>query len=355
MVNTKSHKPVSSVSNESRASMFDSMYYYVFPLLGILVVIGCLCAYNIHKRYSQRLNEPFECNESNKDPLTYDISDADLPGYNAYFSNVNEGSEPWKHHPINSIASDPRVTFETGYYYELDNATYTNALKKTLAVSCSFMADAITESNWEQEQTPALDTPSKDVQDAYDACIAFLSKKLNTSLYFELPGDIGHGAWATNPTKPTNPSIHSPIQVVHDVFTTYKIHANDPSMYLINMDAVLYRENKFHGKHVRIAYVAKKQKRSWLINVIAIEIVGIIPEDQIALFPVVAHDRSDVKQLDVTQDIDANTANTANANIKCEIVDNRVKCTVDTSVASTIKNHAQQYIKLADSKITLGY
>jgi len=55
------------------------------------------------------------------------------------------------------------------------------------------------------------------------------------------------------------------------------------------METILYRESKFIGKHVRFQVIVKKKK----VSVCEALVLGVVSEDQIALYPVVASDPAD--------------------------------------------------------------
>lgn len=301
--------------------------------------------------------------------------DVHLTGVRGDIWDVNRGTgddtDPWLRHSINgSVAVDPHVTFDRAYYYELDNARYTDGLRKALTVSCSLIADAVNQSNWGESVSyrdrdieggafalpltiPKADTSSNNVSDtdtdkyvlsAYAACIDYISRKLNTSDALALPGDA----------RP------QPIQIVHDILSSYKVHRTENSMYLLVIELLLYRENKYHAKHVKVTCVANQPNHyfgsdsEWVVNVVAVTILGVVPEDQIALFPVIASNPRDVEQLLVANDVDA-MGSSNNPNVDCTIDTDKkiVVCTPSQNTLSGIVNHAQQYQNLAKSKLAL--
>jgi hypothetical protein len=101
----------------------------------------------------------------------------------------------------------------------------------------------------------------------------------------------------------TNPDKQSVIQVVHDILHSYKVHNNSDGMYLIDMERLLYRENKHHGKDVNITCTAKKVNKGWVVNVVVVDLIGVVPEEDIALFPVIPSNPFDKGQLKVDDDI----------------------------------------------------
>jgi hypothetical protein len=65
------------------------------------------------------------------------------------------------------------------------------------------------------------------------------------------------------------------------------------------MEIILYREAKYHGKHVRLQVVMDGPK---VIGVMSMNILGIVFEDQFGLFPVVHSDKTDLENLNVPFD-----------------------------------------------------
>lgn len=324
-----------------------------------------------------------------------------------------------RHSVNGSVAVDPHVKFDRTYYYELDNAKYTAGLRKALVVSCSLIADAVNNSKWSERistdrenpiesdvftatqvnknnssnnignddyntcveevdfkhfmtdtvdpdffrtrnseyiacveqkvraRTASSKLPSSkydvsdaEVRSAYAACVSYVSKRLNASDALALPGSV---------------SKHVPIQIVHDILRSYKVHLSSRSMYLIEIEALLYRENKYHAKHVNVTCVAKKQNLSdWIINVVAVRIVGVVPEDQIALFPVVASNPLESYMLRVEKDVE-----TASKNVDCKIVfdeekqNKKVVCSPSNTTTTGVVEHARKYQDIAKTELAV--
>ena len=309
---------------------------------------------------------------------------------------------PWLHHDVQgSLPVNTIVKYNKAYYFELDNVQYLSALKKALEVPCALIKDAVDGSNWGETINPAasvpanttsyplrdaasiqdqmgaqplsialpasrkntvdstsndgllamplptstsLDTatamyPSK-VNDAYNACIATIDKKLNTSSAMALPGD------------PDMSLPSSKIQVIHDLLKSYKVHVNEDSMYLLNIELLLYRENKYQGKHVSMSCIAKyKMFSGWYINVVAVDIIGVVPEDQIALFPVNASNPFDVSQFLVDNDVSVDSM--SKSGIQCTVVDKKIKCVASKDAKAATKDHAVQYMNYAKTELKL--
>jgi len=77
--------------------------------------------------------------------------------------------------------------------------------------------------------------------------------------------------------------------MVHDKLISYQIHKTIPDHYILYIDTILYREAKYHGKNVEFIILVEKNK-GWNINILDAKIKGVIPEDQIALFPLQTND-----------------------------------------------------------------
>lgn len=279
----------------------------------VIFVIFYIWGKQIHKKYLHIINgiRNEEFVDSATCPPELPLGPTTVVAYNDDIAYSNKGTgkgkgkegkngnkvnkEPWLHHPVNgSLELDPKVTFKNAYYYEFDNLKYESGLKIALVVPCQLMADAVTTGNWGEEIDPATATSltTPEAIDAYNGCITYVYQKINGASSMVLPG----AASEENP-KPN-------IQVVHDILKWFKIHTSTPDMFLIDMELVLYRENKVHGKHVHVTCTAKKSsdKTGWVVNVVAVEVLGIVPEDNIALFPIVPSNPFGIDQLDVSED-----------------------------------------------------
>ena len=278
-----------------RTSLFPSMNLNVNVISFVVVATLIVCAvslwsYSIYKRYIIRKREGFAspppppspaCKTDLELPFNPNIlpSNDDIP-----YSNeaVGAGSDPWMHHKVQgSLPVDPKVIYPKAYYYEYDNTHYLSSLRVALATPCVLLADAVKTDRWSNSYTiDALESSAQsEVVSAYQACVDDIKKHINASPALMLPGDI-------EPDDDDAPKNN--IQVVHDILKSYKKHLTERQMYLIDIELLLYRENKFHGKHVKITCTAKKSFRGWFTNVIAVDLIGVVPEDQIGLFPVSA-------------------------------------------------------------------
>lgn len=309
-------------------------------ILAIAAAFAILWACVIHKRYIRKMmmmEEGFEdanaCTDTKPEPEEQPLGPDTILASNddIAYSNPTD-SEPWQHHSmsaISSLATNPVVDpqFQNAYYFELGNKEYEKGMKLALTVPCELLADAIIDSNWMTPSNPQLvsqqqqvrtgsaetsdmkrdiqsvDVP-RDIIDAYGACLTYMYKKLNTAPSLKLPGD--------NPKKP------STIQIVHDVLNWYKQHADNTDFYLIDMNVLLYRENKFQGKDVHFVCTCKKKQDTtlygantpdtitdtfWVVNVVSVEIVGVVAEDQVALFPTMFNNPYESSQLEIKNDL----------------------------------------------------
>ena len=385
-------------------------------MLGVCI----LWAHSIYLRYetfgvSQPV--PEECLDELEKPFDRSRTLVGARG-DIYDANTdNDDIDPWKRHKVNgSVLGDPVVKFKKAYYYELDNTQYITGLRKALTVSCSLISDAVNESNWSDSRVNINDrttdafaknmdvdkdsdeyykacvtevdvmhatgkrrdptggvvtrnseyaacvaekvraknassTLSKsaarftksdvDITSAYSACVDHIARRLNSSSDLDLPGE--------NTKK---------IQVVHDVLRSYKIHQSEPSFYLIEIEMLLYRANKYHAKHVAATCTAKRMSNNainMVINVVAVRILGVVPEDQIALFPVVASNPVDVDQLRVHYVPLEKVVDTSTPNFTCtaDIESKKIKCSYLPN-AQDVVDHATQYKKYAQSELALS-
>jgi hypothetical protein len=218
-----------------------------------------LLAFQSRSQFESRFNKAFEANR---------LRDSDERGYSPHepVQQTNRGTEPWNHHPIQSLLYDPVLQYPNIYANEMNNITFERTLMKVFSIpkQCPL-----------QQLSPILipnaSTDSAIIK-AYDRVLSFIQSKLNSTTAFDLCAD-------TERFK---------IQVVHDVWTGYQNSLTDDS-YKIIMETILYRESKFIGKHVRFQAIVKKKK----VSICEALVLGVISEDQIALYPVVASDPAD--------------------------------------------------------------
>jgi len=225
----------------------------------------------------------------------------DIIAYNDDLISTNTGNNPWEHHKVHkSIPINPEVKFTNAYYYEFGNLLYLNNMKTALVVPCDLLADAVLTSNWSELINPSISMNSdestlQEVVDGYNNCLMYIDDKINNAISMILPGE-------------KNVKTPSRIQIVHDIFKSYKMHTTSQSMYLIHIELILYRLSKYNGKHVELTCTAKKVDTDWIIHVVAINILGVVPEEDIALYPVIPNDNLNIEQLQVVNDVSKITA-----------------------------------------------
>lgn len=175
----------------------------------------------------------------------------------------NDGTQPWNRHPIMSVPYlQMRPAFQRGLrhhanaaYYELDNHDFDMALKRTFRYDCQVRAGP-----WAEVETPSV-TISKEVRDQYPEVIAYLARKMPK------------------------------VQVVHDRWVGFRRHMTTSGIYLFELETILYRRGKFQGKHVSFAVMVQmpqKPKEKPIYTVTQTRVEGVVPEDQIGMFPVLA-------------------------------------------------------------------
>jgi len=71
----------------------------------------------------------------------------------------------------------------------------------------------------------------------------------------------------------------------------------DQSINNDSIELLLYRKNKYQGKHVKFTI-----DKNW--NILSIRVIGSVPEDQIALFPVYPFNPSDSESLMITNNFE---------------------------------------------------
>ena len=201
----------------------------------------------------------------------YEMFEEDYPGYNTTIQYGNLSPDIRDRHPIQSVLTNQlNFRYKKAYNYELENKAYTDALKETFKL----MKKCIPTQDYTEEQ-PLNRTLPTSVEDAYKLTISYIDQNIKSSTHFDLPdGSV---------------QVVNPIQMVHDRLISYQIHKTIPNDYLLTIDFILYRDGKYHGKHVRSVSHVQKNK-GWNITVLDIWVKGVIFEDQIALFPVVGND-----------------------------------------------------------------
>lgn len=187
----------------------------------------------------------------------------------------NETPDAWNRHSIqDSLPLDYVVKYENAYYNELDNRTFIEGLYRAFQPNSLLMNG----SDWiNQIQVDKEHIPPKLLQDQYRTIVPWIEQGLNANAgeYFRIPGDAS-----------------APFQIIHDHWNSWSKNIMVPNRFLYNMDVVVYRESKYHAKHLRFIIVADKQG---IVGVVSIRMVGIIFEDKFGLFPVVQSDMVDLE------------------------------------------------------------
>jgi len=233
-----------------------------YMILGLLVVMFAILWVRFKVEYF-----------ANEEPSSY-------PGNNALLQYENTGPNVWDRHPVQtSVLTDMKAKFDKAYNYELENEAYKQALFKTFNVSKT----CINEPDWGVVEPNNRTVPST-VVTAYEEAIRTISNILKTSEHLRLPGE--------------SLRTFNPIQVVHDKLISYRRNKRTPAV-LLEIQMVLYREAKYHGKDVSMMVLVDRNKGSWSVKVVDAWISGVIFEDKIALFPVQGVD-SNINNIDLS-------------------------------------------------------
>jgi hypothetical protein len=196
--------------------------------------------------------------------------------YNIRLMYENTGEYPWNRHTINSsIPYDVNIKKEAVnvYYYEFDNKTFNNKLKKVFKSKCEELIIAVEGSEWNNWINPKTlkDTNEKNkLKSYYDKIFEFAIKRLNSDI-MNLPGEDNN----------------QKIQIVHDIMLRYRKHKLYPLYYMFDIDMILYRAGKFQGKHIKLVAITNGST----INVILANIIGVVSEDNIVIYPYTSYDK----------------------------------------------------------------
>lgn len=199
--------------------------------------------------------------------------------YNIRLMYENTGEYPWNRHTINSsIPYDVNIKKEAVnvYYYEFDNNTFNSKLKEVFKSNCEELIIAVEGSEWNNWINPKTlkdnDEKSK-LKSYYDKIFEFAIKRLNSNI-MNLPGE----------------DKKQKIQIVHDIMLRYRKHKLYPSYYMFDIDMILYRAGKFQGKHIKLVAITN----GTTINVILANIVGVVSEDNIVIYPYTSYDKLNI-------------------------------------------------------------
>ena len=199
--------------------------------------------------------------------------------YNIRLMYENTGEYPWNRHTINSsIPYDVNIKKEAVnvYYYEFDNKTFNNKLKQVFKSNCEELIIAVEGSEWNNWINPKtlkdIDEKNK-LKSYYDKIFEFAIKRLNSPI-MNLPGE----------------DKKQKIQIVHDIMLRYRKHKLYPLYFMFDIDMILYRAGKFQGKHIKLVAITN----GTTINVILANIVGVVSEDNIVIYPYTSYDKLNI-------------------------------------------------------------
>tara|TARA_B110000444_G_scaffold206948_1_gene200692 strand:- start:184 stop:1122 length:939 start_codon:yes stop_codon:yes gene_type:complete len=221
---------------------------------------------------SDKTVENFNMNESN-------IRHNNLFKYkpsNARIMYNNTGELPWNRHIINSsIPYDIDIKHEAQnvYYYEFDNKTYTEKLKKVFKNNCEEIIIAVEGNewtNWINPKTLDDEIMKSKLVFHYNKILEIITTSLNEDGTMDLPGY----------------DEKREIQVVHDIMLRYRTNIKNSNYLMFDIDMILYRSGKFQGKHVKLVAVSN----GFTVNIIMVKVIGVISEDKIVLHPYRAYD-----------------------------------------------------------------
>lgn len=201
-----------------------------------------------------------------------DFFEDSYPGYNVTMKYQNDSLNIRDRHPVySSLVQDLNHKFKKAYNYELENNEYQDAINNTFHLDKKILVDM---SKYTQEEPLNRVLPSN-VEDAYNNAINNINDTIKNSVHFDLPdGSL---------------QLINPIQVVHDRLISYQTHKTIPNNYILHIESILYREGKYHGKHVEFIVIIEKNKM-WESKVIDAKVIGVVFEDKISLFPVIGND-----------------------------------------------------------------
>ncbi len=203
---------------------------------------------------------------------------------NEVIPQKNVSDNVWERHSIeDSIPIDFKLEYPKAYYSELDNTAFLDALNKTFDGK-KFMINGY---EWYPEKVVnSMNVPPPEVLSGYKIITKWLLDTINASSNFRLEGD--------------DPS---PFQMIHDYWNTWSQSMPPKDYYKYNIDIVLYREAKFHAKHINLSVIIDIKTKN-VIGVTDISIKGTIIEDRFGLFPVVQSDKTDLENLNLPFDTD---------------------------------------------------
>lgn len=185
----------------------------------------------------------------------------------------NPSNEVWERHPIrDSFPFDYKVEYPTIYYNELTNKEFQDALVLTFSGQMVLLNGA----EWVPDMpVDRNNIPPPEAVDAYKRIVPWFLESMQRSPYFAIPGD--------------DPA---PFQVVHDHWVSWSRSLFTQGRLRHNLEVLVYREAKYHGKHISLQVVTEGSR---VVGVMNVRVVGMVPEDKFGLFPVVPSDRTDLE------------------------------------------------------------
>lgn len=151
------------------------------------------------------------------------------------------------------------IRYQTAYYYELDNDSFEEALSKCFGSSSHSAQNAITASKW---MNVSVIEPSvlKAYRQAKNMFVYLLDRG---NQFFVLPDS-------------SNPAL----QLAGDRLTAGAYNAM--GTFLIKCEFVVFRQNKFQGKHIGCVCTVKNDPHSGAItSFIQLKVIGVVSADNI--------------------------------------------------------------------------
>lgn len=183
---------------------------------------------------------------------------------------TNTGNNPWERHPIASVPYlQLQPAFQRGLrhhanaaYFEMDNYEFDIAMQKAFALPCGQFKQQM-QQGWGTMQSPAMTNVPDALKAEYPKMIAFLQNALRDSKHL------------------------SDIQIVHDRWLGYATSSQNNNVFMVRLEALLYRLGKFQGKHVTMTVVIDLNVEKNKYTVVQTNVEGVVSEDVIGMFPVV--------------------------------------------------------------------
>lgn len=194
---------------------------------------------------------------------------------NQVIPQKNQSDLVWERHEIqDSYDLDYPVQPTTAYYNEMRNAEFQEALLLTFKDAMLLPNGA----EWSPESPVDREhVPPEAVTAGYMRLVPWLEDRLRASPHFRMPGDGADPA---------------PFQVIHDHWMGWSKSTIHPDRYLHRLEVLIYREAKYHAKHVVLRMVTED---SQVLGILEVQVAGIVFEDSFGLFPVLHSDNTDLQ------------------------------------------------------------